>query len=187
MISLVRRWSLLAASVSAAVTLTACAGSSGSPVPLAPGQMAPAELFGSAAQLHVVAPEGVPLPAACPKQYLDCATVSLKKGLVLDWCDGPSNTNPCTTTKKYKWSGDVCLAKATKCGKIEQMTAAWTGPFPCSKKPKACIGGTKKGDYEVDTISIGKTPPKQSKSYLYKQAVALDGKVQAYVGLNVGP
>lgn len=99
----------------------------------------------------------------------------------------PVGKSPCTTTKSYKWSGNVCLAKATKCGKIEQMTAAWTGPFPCSKKPKHCFDDVKKGEYEVDTISIGKTPPKQSKQYLYKQAIALDGKVQGYVGLAVGP
>lgn len=184
MICLVRRWSLSAALVTAALALTACAGSSGSPVPLAPDQISPAGVFESGAQLHAVtSSEGV-LAAACPKQYLDCFTVSLKKGLVIDWCDGPSK-NPCGTTKKYTWSGDVCLAKSKTCNPIEQMTAKWTGPFACKASVKVC-GGKTKGSYVVDTISIGKTPPKKTKSYLYKQAIDLDSKLAASIGLNVG-
>lgn len=185
MICLVRRWSLPAALVAAVLGLAACAGSS-SPVPLVPGQMTTAGFNHYGTQLRVVTPEGMPMAATCPKKYLACATVSLTKGLVLDLCYGPSSDSPCSTTKNYKWSGDVCLAKARKCAKIEQMTAAWTGPFRCSKKPKAC-GGVTKGDYVVDTISIGKTPPKKSQTYLYKQAIDLSGNVLAHIGLNVGP
>lgn len=179
--SLIRQWSLPAAFAAAALALTACAGSSGSPVPLAPYQ-----ILSGATQLHATSElEGVPA-AACPKQYLGCSTVSLKKGLVLYWCNGPKKS-ACKDTKKSTWSGNVCLAKSKTCKPIEQMTAAWTGPFPCKPKPKRCYGGTKIGDYETDTISIGKTPPKQTKKYIYKQDIDLDSKLAATIGLNVGP
>jgi hypothetical protein len=185
MISLVRRWSLPAAIITAGFALTACAGNNGSPVPLGPNQISPTGLFG--AQLHGMAQGGVPAAAPkCPSQYLQCFTVSLKKGLVINWCDG-TKKEPCIDTSKYTWSGDVCEATSTPtCGPIKQMTAAWTGPFPCKKDPKAC-GGTKKGDYEVDTISIGSPKPKKTKKYLYKQEIELDGSAAAYIGLNVGP
>ena len=181
MISLIRQWSLPAAFAATALALTACAGSIGSPVPLAPDQVSP-----SATQLQTSSEfEGAPA-TACPKQYLACFKVSLKKGLVIYWCNG-TKKDPCKTTKKSTWSGDVCLAKSKKCKPIEQMTAAWTGPFPCKSKPKNCVGGTKIGDYEVDTISIGKTPPKQTKKYIYRQDIDLDSKLAATIGLNVGP
>lgn len=179
--SLIRQWSLPVAFAAAALALTACAGSSGLPVPLAPDQVSSGGI-----QLYA-APEFEAAPAAaCPKQYLQCFTVSLKKGLVIYWCNG-SKKDPCKDTKKSTWSGNVCLAKSKKCKPIEQMTAAWTGPFPCKSKPKDCVNHTKIGDYETDTISIGKTPPKQTKKYIYMQDIDLDSKVAATIGLNVGP
>jgi hypothetical protein len=183
MISLVRPWSLPAAFVAAALALSACSGNSGSPVPLAPGQIPPGGLYASGAQLHALGTSpAMPAASSCPSQYLSCFTVSLSKGLVINWCDG-TKKSPCSTTKKYTWSGDVCKATATTCKAIEQMTAAWTGPFPCT----VSICKTKKGDYEVDTISIGKKPPKKTKAYDYKQEIELNGSEAAYVGLNVGP
>jgi hypothetical protein len=138
---------------------------------------------GLSAQLNGMAPEA----AKCPSQYLTCFTVSLKSGLVIHWCDG-TKKQPCIDTKKFKWSGDVCKATSSPtCGPIKQMTAAWTGPFPCKSMPKNCVGMTKKGDYETDTISIGNPPPKKTKMYVYKQAIELNGSVAAYIGLNVGP
>jgi hypothetical protein len=184
MICLVGRWSLSAAFVTAALALTACAGSNGSPVPLAPDQISPAGFHDSGAQLHAMTSEGL-LPATCPKQYINCFTVSLKHGLVVDWCYG-SQSAPCGKTKNYKWSGAVCHSTAKTCKPIEQLTAKWTGPFQCKKTIKPC-GGSTKGTYEVDAISKGKTPPKQTKQYLYKQVILLSGAIGGYVGLNVGP
>ena len=182
MISLLRRWSLPAVLVSAALALSACAGNSGSPVPLAPNQMSPGGLqhLGAVRAMEAGA-------AACPTSYINCFTVSLTKGLKITWCDG-TTANPCADTNMYTWSGEICLAKAAMCGKksIKQFTVKWTGPFKCTKK--ACKGfKTQKGYYELDTIGIGKTPPKQTTKYLYKQAIDLDGAVAGYIGLNVGP
>jgi hypothetical protein len=179
MISLLRRWALPAVLASAAVGLAACAGNSGSPVPLAPNQM-------SAGGFHLGTPRTMEAgAAACPTTYINCFTVSLSKGLKITWCDG-TTTNPCADTNKYKWSGDICKAAAVTCKEIKQFTVKWTGPFKCTKK--ACKGfATQKGYYELDTIGIGKSPPKQTKSYKYKQAIDLNGSVAGYIGLNVGP
>jgi hypothetical protein len=181
MISLLRRWALPAALASAALGLAACAGNSGSPVPLAPSQML-------AGGLHLGAVRAMePGAGTCPTTYINCFTVSLKKGLKITWCDG-TTANPCADTNMYTWSGEICLAKAKACGKksIKQFTVKWTGPFKCTKK--ACKGfKTQKGYYELDTIGIGKTPPKQEMTLEYKQAIDLNGAVAGYIGLNVGP
>lgn len=182
MVCLIGRWSLPAAFAAAVLALTACAGSTGSPVPLA-NQVPPAGFPNSGAGLHA-ATLGV-LPASCPSGFINCFTVSLKKGLTIDWCDGPKS-NPCVDTGNYKWSGAVCKTTAKVCKPIEQMTAKWTGPFACKKTIKICAGKTT-GKYVVDRISIGKTPPKQTKSYIYKQEIELNGSYAAYIGLNVGP
>ena len=126
-----------------------------------------------------------PLLAVCPGKYLECYTVSRKHGLVIDWCAN-ATSEPCAKTNAYTWSGNVCKANAQTCNPIEQMTATWTGPFKCKTKIKVCDGSTQ-GTYEIDTISIGKTPPKLTKRYLYKQEILLSGDFAAYVGFNVGP
>jgi hypothetical protein len=181
MICLVGRGSLAAAFVTAVMALTACAGSSGPSVPLAPNQIPPAGFQESGARLHS---DAVPA-ATCPKHYIDCITVSLKHGAIDDWCYGKASFQ-CGETNKYKWSGAVCLASAKTCKPIKQMTAKWTGPFRCRTKIGVC-GGSTKGSYEVDTISIGNPPPKQTKLYLYKQAIILSGALGGYLGINVGP
>ncbi len=185
MICHVGRRSLPAAFAAAVFALTACAGSSGSPVPVAPNQISPAGFHDSGAQLRSAATSKGALPAACAKKYLACYTVSRKKGLVIDWCDGPTSS-PCADTSNYTWSGNVCKANSQTCDPIEQMTADWTGPFKCKDKIKVC-GGSTSGTYVVDTIVIGKTPPKPTKQYLYKQEILLSGSLAAYVGFNVGP
>jgi hypothetical protein len=185
MIYPVGRRSLPAAFAAAVFALTACSGSTGSPVPLAPNQVSPTGFHSSGAQLRATSNSKGVLPAACSKKYLDCYTVSLKHGLVIDWCDGPSSYS-CEDTKNYTWGGSVCKSTAKTCNPIEQMTAKWTGPFKCKAKIKVCAGSTK-GTYVLDTISIGKTPPKQTKAYLYKQEIILSGSAAAYVGFNVGP
>lgn len=185
MVCLIGRWSLPAAFAAAVLALAACAGNTGSPVPLAFNQIQPAGFQGFGAGLHA-ATTGV-LPAACPKGDIECFTVSLKKGLTVDWCYGPKS-NPCDETSKYTWSGAVCTAKAKTCKPIEQMTAKWTGPFACKKAITICGKKFTSGDeYVVDKISIGKTPPKQTKSYAYKQEIELDSAAAGYIGLNVGP
>ena len=187
MISLLRRWSLPAVLVSAALALSACAGNSGSPVPLAPNQMSPGGLQNRGAVGNMEPNAGTCPTSIASKKYLGCFMVSLKKGVKVIWCDGTSST-PCADTNKYTWSGEICLAKAKACGKksIKQFTVKWTGPFKCTKK--ACKGfATQKGYYELDTIGIGATPPKKTTKYLYKQAIALDGTTVGYIGLNVGP
>ncbi|HEY2475960.1 MAG TPA: hypothetical protein VGI19_14315 [Candidatus Cybelea sp.] len=186
MMSLIRRWSFPAAIVTAALALTACGGSSGSPVSMTPNQIPLAGSSDFGTQLHASTLSEVAQAASCPtSKFLQCFTVSLKSGLVVDWCDG-TKKSPCADTKKFMWSGDVCLTKAKTCNPIKQMTAAWTGPFKCKASIKVCNGGTK-GDYEVDTISIGKTPPKKTSKYIYKQAIDLNSSLAAYIGLNVGP
>lgn len=181
MISLLRRWSLPAVLAAAALGLAACAGSNGSPVPLAPSQMA-------AGGFHLGTVRAMePNAAACPKQFLSCFTVSLSKGLKITWCDGPASA-PCMDTNKYTWSGEICLTKTKTCGakSIKQFTVKWTGPFKCTKK--ACKGfATHVGYYELDTIGIGKTPPKQTMKYIYKQDINVNGALGATIGLNVGP
>jgi hypothetical protein len=73
---------------------------------LAPNQMTPMGLFDSGAQLHGMAiPEGVPA-AACPKALLQCFTVSLKSGLLIDWCDG-TKKSPCGDTSKFMCSATL--------------------------------------------------------------------------------
>jgi hypothetical protein len=185
MICLVGRRSLPGALAAAVFGLTACAGSIGSPVSLTPNQISPAGFRDSGAQLRATATSKSVLPAACAKKYLGCYTVSRKHGLVIDWCDGPTS-DPCVDTKNYTWSGDVCKSNAETCNPIEQMTAKWTGPFKCTTKIKVC-GDSTKGTYEADTISIGKNPPKPTKSYAYKQEIILSGSSAGYVGFNVGP
>ena len=64
------------------------------------------------------------------------------------------------------------------------MTAKWTGPFKCNKT--ACKGY--KGTYEQDTISKGKTPPKVTTKYIYKQQVNVCAGSSCgtyYIGINV--
>jgi hypothetical protein len=185
MIYLVRRWPLPAALGTVALALGACAGSGGSPVPLTPDQISPAGFRVSRVQLHLMSiSEGVP-DVRCPKRYLfGCDSVSVKTGFVAYWCEGTPTGGPCATTEKYKWTGNVCRATSKTCSLVEQMTAAWTGPFPCKSNPYRCAG-TKKGYYEVDTISIGKAPPKQNKRYRWKQQILLSGSLLTEIGLDV--
>jgi hypothetical protein len=65
------------------------------------------------------------------------------------------------------------------------MTAVWSGPFKCNPSIKVCVGKSK-GEYVVDTISIGSPPPKKTKKYIYKQEIDLNGSAAADIGLNVG-
>lgn len=186
MMSLIRRWSFPAAIATAALALTACGGSGGSRLRITPNQISLAGSNDSGTQLHASTIAEVAQTVSCPtSKFLNCFTVSLKNGLVVDWCDG-TKKNPCGATKKYMWSGDVCLTKTKTCNRIKQMTAAWTGPFKCKSFVQVCKGGSE-GYYEVDTISIGKTPPKKTSEYIYKQAIDLNNSLKAYIGLNVGP
>lgn len=172
------------AALASAITFSACAGGTLSPATSgsAAGQLAPAGAL-SSDRLSTLNPMAQALPAACPKEYLYCEMVSLKNGLVLQWCDG-SKKDPCADTGKYKWSGFVCDAKDATCKKpITEPTAAWTGPFKCKAKDKCT------GTYELDTLTPGKGL-KQTKQYLYKQEIQIckGTKCQhAYIGLNVGP
>jgi hypothetical protein len=107
--------------------------------------------------------------AACPKSFnAGCFTFSLSKGLKVAWCIR-SSRNRCEGANDDRWFGYVCLTKTKnkQCGPIERMTAKWTGPFKCTKK--IC---TSKGYYELDTITKGKTPPKVTNMYVYKQDVS---------------
>lgn len=154
-------------------------------LPLAPNQISPARFREPGATLGSTSISNEVLPAVCSRKYLECYTVSRKHGIVIDWCAN-ATSEPCAKTDQYTWSGNVCKANAQTCNPIEQMSAAWTGPFKCKTKIKVCDGSTQ-GTYEIDTISIGKTPPRLTKRYLYKQEILLSGTFAAYVGLNVGP
>jgi hypothetical protein len=170
--------------LASALTLSACAGGTFSPVPSgnAAGQLAPAGSL-SFDRLSTLNSTVLANATKCPKQYIYCEMVSLKNGLVLMWCDG-TKKDPCKDTSDYKWSGYVCDAKTPTCKKpITELTAAWTGPFKCKAKDKCT------GTYELDTITPGKGL-KQSKTYIYKQEIHVckGTKCQsAYIGLNVGP
>jgi hypothetical protein len=176
------RWTAPATLTSAMLALTACAGGNWSAVPSAQGSSQIASV--GVNQAHIAILNAQP-NVTCPKQYLDCDTVSQKHGALLIWCYGPSS-DPCSDSDagEVTWSGVVCLAKGGTCKKpIKQLTAAWSGPFKCKAKDKC------KGTYELDTISPG-PGLKQTKSYLYKQDIHICASAScedAYVGLNVGP
>lgn len=181
-----RRWSVAAALVSAAFVLSACAGNSGPSVPAAPIQNS-SSLFAPLGGQPALSAFGAHSDATtCPKKYLDCFTYSLKKGLKVNWCYGPTS-DACKDTKDYKWSGIVCDAKGATCKKpIEQLTAKWTGPFKCTKKTNC--PGMSKGFYELDTITKGKTPPKITTKYAYKQDIHICAGTSCqdvYIGINV--
>jgi hypothetical protein len=170
----------------AAALLAACSSSNGLPPGgQAFGQMPSAVQHIRGAQLTSMGSNVQPA-ATCSTKYLGCYTVSLSKGLDIDWCYGPKK-DPCEDTTDYTWSGNVCTAKSKKCGAIEQMTAAWSGPYKCTKKIAGCH--KKKGDWEEDKISIGKTPPKKTTQYAYKQEIKVCAGSSCgtyYIGLNVG-
>ena len=174
----ISRWTVPAALLSAAFVLSACAG--GSPtVPAATNQTqsSPNGVGG----YHLIA-LGARTDATCLKKFTaGCFTFSLKKGLKISWCYGPSS-DPCSTTQDYTWSGDVCGSKKVDCDAIEQLTATWSGPYPC--KPKICKS---KGEYQLDTITKGKKPPKPTSKYVYKQEIDICSASCAtyYIGINV--
>ncbi|MBV9234041.1 MAG: hypothetical protein JO030_08370, partial [Candidatus Eremiobacteraeota bacterium] len=172
---IISRWTVPVGIMSAAF-LTACAGG-GPATPVGTNQALPL-VNGGGYQLTTI---GARTDATCPKQFTaGCFTYSLSKGLKISWCYGP-NSDPCSTTQNYKWSGDVCLATSKDCDPIEQLTATWSGPFKC--KPKVC---TSKGKYELDTITAGKTPPKPTNKYIYKQEIDICAKSCStyYIGIN---
>lgn len=160
---------------------SACSGGTGS-VPPVSNQSAAAfsPSFGGGVGLS---PAGIqPNATSCPAKFTaGCYTFSLSKGLKIGWCYGPSSDR-CGNTKDYKWSGNVCLAKAKRCKPIAQLRAKWTGPFKCTKK--IC---TSRGFYELDTISKGSPAPKVTQQYVYKQNIHICGAscVNYYIGINV--
>ena len=134
-------------------------------------------------QLTVIGDRGT-VAAKCPKQYIACFTYSLASGLVINWCYGPSSS-PCSQTNTLTWSGEAGHYNAkTKVFKASKaIVATWTGPFQCA--PSKCTGY-----YEVDTLTNGKKPPKQTKSYSWAQDIhycAGTSCADAYIGLLIGP
>lgn len=174
---------LVPASIAATLfALSACSAGSGQPVPLTPTQSAAAYSQFFAGQEGLTALGAVQNTGSCPAKFnAGCYTFSLSKGLKIGWCYGPSSDR-CGNTKDYKWSGNVCLAKARRCKPIAQLKAKWTGPFKCTKK--IC---TSKGFYELDTITKGSKPPKVTQQYVYKQQIRICGSkcVTYYIGINV--
>ncbi len=178
------QWAAPAALMSA-FALSACAGGGSSPNPIAPGA-------GSAAQARHASPQlyfdsaGARSNAVCPKKYLGCDTVSLTNGVVVDWCAG-NGSDPCSATRTYTWSGNVCKKKTpSPCAAIAAITGKWTGPFACSPSITRC--GTSHGAYVVDTIEASMTkPPKETAKYAYKQDIKLTGLLVGELALNVGP
>ncbi len=178
------RWAVPATLMAAAFALSACAGNNLSATPNVEGFNQAASAGADIGTRSGITILGAQPNVKCPKQYLDCETVSKKKGLALMWCYGPSSAQ-CSETNQFTWSGIVCGAKGKTCKKpIKQLTAKWTGPFKCRKKDK-CLS---KGYYELDTIKPG-PGLKVTTKYVYKQDIHIcaSGSCQdAYIGLNVG-
>jgi hypothetical protein len=182
MIHTFNRWVAAASTVTILFALSACAGGTNSPVPLAPGQNTSGFSQAAGSQERLTAVGTQPNATSCPSKFVGCYTFSLSKGLKLGWCFGPPSDR-CAETKDVAWSGNVCLAKATKCSAIEQLKAKWTGPFKCTKT--LC---TSKGTYELDTITKGATPPKVTTQYAYKQLIHIcsNGDCEnSYIGISV--
>lgn len=181
---MILRLSRLSGLALSAFVVSGCVVNNGSTMPGAPGfSPSAAPGYQSAQGLRVVNPSAQPM-VTCPQRYLDCVTVSKKKGADLIWCYGPSS-DPCAHSKagKVKWSGIVCVAKGKTCKKpIKQLTAKWSGPFKCKAQDKCT------GTFELDTIKPG-PGLKETKRYVYKQDIHIScsGCADAYVGLNVGP
>ena len=172
-----------AALISAAFALAACSGPGSSTVPGAAG----AGTFGSpqSAEQPQIRAIGVQPDTTCPKQYYNCYTFSLSKGLAIDWCYGPSS-NPCSETGKYKWSGGVCASSNKMCYPphpfLKPFVVKWSGPLKCKT--------TCTGTYELDKLTKGSPAPKKTTKYAFKQDIhacpKAGGKcVDAHVGLSV--
>lgn len=175
---------LVPASILASLfALSACSAGTGQPVPLTPTQSATAYSQFFAGQEGLTVLGARQNTGSCPAKFTaGCYTFSLSKGLKIALCYGPSSDR-CSTTKDFRWSGNVCLAKARRCKPIAQLKAKWTGPFKCTRK--TCDS---KGFYELDTITKGSNPPKLTQQYVYKQQVHICGStcVNYYIGINVG-
>jgi hypothetical protein len=184
MIPRLNRWAALVALTPAVLALAACAGGNSLTMPNAQGYSQVASANARNADRPLAIQNAHP-DVTCPKRYLQCFTVSKKKGALLDWCYGPPS-DPCSKSnaRKVTWSGVVCLAKGKTCKKpITPLTAAWTGPFKCQTKDKC------KGTFELDTITPG-PGLKQTQSYAYKQDIHIclgSDCEDVYVGMNVGP
>jgi hypothetical protein len=177
-------WAVRSALISAAFALAACSGPGSSSVPGAVGaQTLGAPQAAGQSQLNAL---GVQPDTTCPKQYYNCYTFSLSKGLAIDWCYGPSS-NPCSETGKYKWTGGVCASSNKLCYPphpfLKSFVVKWTGPFKCKT--------TCTGTYELDKLTKGSPAPKKTTKYAFKQDIhacpKAGGKcIDAHIGLSVG-
>jgi hypothetical protein len=167
--------------ISATLALPACNGISSSAVP--PG--ADAGTLNSVAAGERITAVGAQPDATCPKQYYNCYTFSLSKGLTIHWCYG-TTSDPCNETSKFKWSGGVCLASNKSCVPphpfLKSFVVKWTGPFNCKS--------TCKGTYEVDKLTKGSPAPKKTTGYGFKQDIHICPKsggkcADAHVGIKV--
>ncbi|MGA8532981.1 MAG: hypothetical protein WB615_02600 [Candidatus Tumulicola sp.] len=119
-------------------------------------------------------------PVCKPIDNLGCFSDSLKHGLVISWCYGPTS-DPCEDTDTITWSGGIVTnnAKQHAIGK-SKMKATWTGPFPCTSS--TCNSS---GSYELDTITNGPDLTKTAK-YKYGQQLCIDSSCGSYlIGINV--
>ena len=99
------QWAAPAALMSA-FALSACAGGGSSPDPVAAGAGSAAKARHASPQLYADS-TGARFDVACHKKYLGCDTVSLTGSVVVDWCAG-NGSDPCSETRTYTWTGNVC-------------------------------------------------------------------------------
>ena len=94
-----------------------------------------------------------------------------------------TDSDPCGDTDTITWSGGIQLTKTGHGVGKSKMSAAWTGPFPCTSS--TCSSS---GSYELDTHHQWQEAHRKSRAYKYSEELCIDSSCGTYyIGMNVGP